>query len=576
MRATYIMIAVGLAACGPSSKPSVDGTAPPEPSTHDRSARQLDATYGQILRMWPSTGVGLGYHDEYDGKLPEVGRVELERKLGVLRGAIEQLESIERQDLDDTQVIERDVLLAKMRALVFSWDVNAEPYRSPQFYVWALGLSAYVSRDYAPVEVRARGVIGISLGAPHFIDQAIANLASPMPRTWVDTALMQTRGLIAFASEDVVRELSGLDAATDAELNDALEKYRAALTIYAEFLEAARESATDDFALGEAKFLQMLSELEGLETDMATLRDIAARDQKRNTDAAMAAAREIDPDADPRTVIDGVKNEKPPIDGVLAEAIRQTDAMRTFLVDNDIVTIPSDHVAEIRDTPAFMRFNFAFLSSPGPFETKALPAFYYITPSDPSWPIEEQQAYVPSFGDLLFTSIHEVWPGHFLHGLHKKTVEAAILKSFCTYSMSEGWAHYTEEMMWEAGVGGGDPRVHIGQLGDALLRNARFTSALGLHTQNMTVDESIAVFRTVAFSDPVTARQQAVRGTFDPGYLNYTLGKLMIKKLRDDYEAHAGDAYTLRSFHDAFLSYGCAPIPVIRRAMLGDDAGPAL
>ncbi len=169
-----------------------------------------------------------------------------------------------------------------------------------------------------------------------------------------------------------------------------------------------------------------------------------------------------------------------------------------------------------------------------------------------------------------------MWPGHFLHYLHRKQNRSRILRSFCTYSMGEGWAHYAEEMMHEEGAGGGDPTLAVGQLTDALLRNARYLSAIGLHTKGMKVEESVAIFEGKAFADKPTARQQAVRGTFDPGYLNYTLGKLMIRKLREDWKARMGSQYSLKAFHDQFLSYGCAPVPVIRRAMLGPDAGPAL
>jgi len=269
-------------------------------------------------------------------------------------------------------------------------------------------------------------------------------------------------------------------------------------------------------------------------------------------------------------------NDKPDIDKVISEATAQSADMRKFLIDHEVVSIPSEDKAEVRESPPFMRWNFAFLDSAGPFESKPLPSFYYISPPDPKWPKAEQLAYIPFRGDLLFTTVHELWPGHFLHALHMKKNESKVLKTFGSYSMSEGWAHYAEEMMWDAGVGDGDPKVRIGMLQNALLRNVRFVSAIGLHTGDMTVDQSMAMFETKAFADKGNARQQAVRGTFDPGYLNYTLGKLMIRKLHDDWKAMKGSDYSLGAFHDEFLSYGGAPVPVIRRFMLGDDAGPAL
>lgn len=169
-----------------------------------------------------------------------------------------------------------------------------------------------------------------------------------------------------------------------------------------------------------------------------------------------------------------------------------------------------------------------------------------------------------------------MWPGHFLHHLHAKKSPSKVARTLCTYSMSEGWAHYAEEMMFDAGLGDGDPRVRVGMLVNALLRDARFLSSIGLHTEGMTVEESKAMFVERGYQDEGTARQQAYRGTFDPGYLNYTLGKLMIRKLHDDWRAAQGDAYSLQGFHDTFLSYQCLPVPVIREQMLGPDAGPAL
>jgi hypothetical protein len=339
------------------------------------------------------------------------------------------------------------------------------------------------------------------------------------------------------------------------------------------FLGERLPLATDDFALGEARFLAAL-ETQGVRKDLAALRALADRTLARDLAALEAEARRIDPTKPVRDVVDALP--KPPADGVLGEARRQAADMRRWLVDRAVVSIPSDDVAEVRETPPYMRWNFAFLDSGGPFERAAVPAFYFITPPDPTWPREQQLGYIPPTSGLLFTTVHEVWPGHFLHGLHIKKNESRVLRSFCTYSTSEGWAHYTEEMMWRSGVGAGDPRAHIGQLLEALLRDVRFVSAIGLHTGGMTVTQSAALFRDKAMVDEMTAEQQARRGTFDPLYLSYTIGKLMIMKLHDDWQRKAGKAYSLRAFHDELLSYACLPLPVIRREMLGAGAGPEL
>jgi hypothetical protein len=296
-----------------------------------------------------------------------------------------------------------------------------------------------------------------------FLENAHSNLEERIPRTWLQTALLQTRGSMECLRGDVRQAMAGLSEPQLAQqLHAALERMVAALGRNEQFLEGRLARATDAFALG-------------------------------------------------------------------------------------------------------------------PFEKEALPSFYYISPPDPSWPREQQLAYLPGRTDLLAVSIHEVWPGHFLQHLHQEQVDSRILQSFSNSPFTEGWAHYTEEMMvWDAGFRRQDPAVQVGVLVTALLRNVRFLAAIGLHTQGMTAEEAERLFREKAFQDVGNARQQAVRGTFDPMYLSYTLGKLMIYKLREDWRARVGEAFSLKDFHDRFLSYGSAPIPTIRRAMLGEDAGPAL
>ena len=239
------------------------------------------------------------------------------------------------------------------------------------------------------------------------------------------------------------------------------------------------------------------------------------------------------------------------------------------------MTIPGTEEAQVDEAPPYQRWNFAYIDIPGPYE-KGLPSVYYISPPDPKWPPAEQKAYLPGKASLLFTSAHEVWPGHFLQFLHANRVPSKFGQIFVGYAYAEGWAHYAEEMMWESGFGANDPETHVGQLTEALLRNVRFLSAIGLHTGHMTVAESDKMFRESAFADAGDAKQQAARGTFDPAYLNYTMGKLMIRKLRDDWTATHGGRAGWHDFHDQFLSYGGPPIPLVRTAMLGASAGPPL
>jgi hypothetical protein len=296
----------------------------------------------------------------------------------------------------------------------------------------------------------------------------------------------------------------------------------------------------------------------------------------RNQRALLEAAHAFAPDKPLADALAAATADRPPASEVVALGREQVVTLRAFLDAHPIVSIPSDEQAEVGESPPFLRMNFASINQPGVFETRPLPSFYFISPPDPKWSEAQQLAYVPSRHGLLFTTIHEVWPGHFLDRLRRVRLTSKILRSFGSYASNEGWAHYAEEMMWDEGVAGKEPRAHIAQLLQALMRDGRMLSAIGLHTQGMTVADAQKLFVEQAFQDVGTARQQATRGTLDPMYLNYTLGKLMISKLRADWQTKMGAAYSLRAFHDHFLSYGDAPLPLIRRAMLGDDSGSLL
>jgi uncharacterized protein (DUF885 family) len=263
--------------------------------------------------------------------------------------------------------------------------------------------------------------------------------------------------------------------------------------------------------------------------------------------------------------------EDKPAAGPVAEARAQVSELKQFVLKEQLVSIPGPEEARVEEAPPYKRWNQAYIEIPGPYEV-GLPSTYYIAPPDPAWTEEERKGYLPGRMDLLFITVHEVWPGHFLQFLHANRVARPLGRVFVGYAFAEGWAHYAEELTWEAGLHKEDPRAHVGQLLNALLRDARLLSALGLHTGGMTVEQSEQLFRERALVDPANARQQAARGTFDPAYLNYTLGKLIIRKLREDWTSTRGGRAAYRAFHDRLLSYGGPPLPLVREAMLGSAA----
>jgi hypothetical protein len=364
------------------------------------------------------------------------------------------------------------------------------------------------------------------------------------------------------------------DAALQAQLREANAGAIQAMKDLDAWFVSLERTATNGYAIGAARFAEMTWATERVDVPVARLKEIGERDMERNLAALREACARYDPGKSLTDCTEKVKAEKPP-EGPVAAAQKQLDGLRAFIVSHKVVTIPGPEQARVAEAPPYQRWNAAYINIPGPYE-KNLPSTYYIAPPDPAWTPKEQNDYIPGKADLLFISVHEVWPGHFLQFLHANRARSKLGRIFTSYAFAEGWAHYSEEMMWEVGLNDGDPATHVGQILNALLRDARYLSAIGLHTGGMTVAESEALFRDKAFQDAGNARQQAARGTFDPGYGNYTLGKLMIRKLRDDWTATRGGRAAWQAFHDELLSHGSPPLPVVRKVMLGPDSGPPL
>lgn len=535
----------------------------------------------ETFRAQPAFAVSAGRH-EFDGQLPDWSAAGIERERARLRDARAVAATFDAESLSAGQRFERDYLLSVIDGQLF-WLEDAEaPFRNPTWYIDQMDPEVYLSRPYAPLDVRMAGYVGYARAIPEAAANIRANLRTPLPRTFVDRAVDAFGGFAEFYRSEVPAVFAAVD---DPDLQAKFAKANGAAAAAADELrdwfEAQREQANDDFALGEELFTRMLRMTERVELPLADIEAAGRADLERNRGALEQACAELLPGSPIRACIDRTASDKPE-GGAVARARAQLTELRGFVIANDVVGIPGPEEARVEEAPPYNRANSAYISIPGPYE-HGLPSTYYVAPPDPAWSEAERAAYVPGEADLLFTSVHEVWPGHFLQFLYSNRNPSKIASLFVGYGFAEGWAHYSEEMMWEMGLGKGDPEIHIGQLTNALLRDVRLLSAIGLHTGGMTVEQSEQLFLESAFQDPGNARQQAARGTYDPAYLNYTLGKLMIRKLRSDWLArqpqaegrapHAG----WRAFHDAFLAYGGPPIPLVRRQLLGpDDRGPLL
>jgi uncharacterized protein (DUF885 family) len=520
---------------------------------------------------------------EYAGRFPDWSAQGIAAEITRLKSVAAQADAFEDAKLTDAQRFERDYLLAVVDRNLF-WLEQAEwPFRNPTFYFdWNLDFltpDPYLTKPYAPLDQRLQDFTKWLANIPAATAQIRENLRTPMPRTWIDEGVARFGGMVRFLRDDAPQVFKDVkDPALRKSFADANARAQAAFQELTDWLQTLHATQTEDFATGAPLFTAMLKRTERVDVPLERLQKLGQADLARNLAALDEACKEYAPARDRKGCI-ALMNSDRPIGGAVEGARRQLDLLRAFIVDRRLATIPSDDRILVDQAPPYQATNFAYINPAGPYDV-AMPSIYYIAPPDPSWPKAEQDAYTPGLAILMATSVHEVWPGHFLHSLHSNRVESPIGRLFLGYAYTEGWAHYSEEMMWAAGLTGdlkgGRAEYRVGQLSGALLRDVRFVCAIGLHTQGMKVEECERMFRDQAFQDPGNARQQAARGTYDPGYLNYTLGKLMIRKLRDDWTATRGGRDAWGTFHDTLLSFGGPPVPMVRRKMLGENAGPAL
>jgi uncharacterized protein (DUF885 family) len=364
------------------------------------------------------------------------------------------------------------------------------------------------------------------------------------------------------------------------DLADAAADASTAIGGYIDYLEkdlAPRSKAT--FRLGRERFERKMQLDEGLTLNADRLLAIAMRELHTTQDEFRRAASRLN-GGDPLAAWAKLKRDHPPAGKLVPAAQEQLAELVDFINRERIITIPAGAPIEVAATPRFYRWTFASMWTPGPFEARPLRAFYYITDVDPAWPAERQDEHLRDFnyGALWSISMHEVFPGHFLHYQHLRQVESKLRKSilFSSTAVVEGWAHYCEQMMVDAGFRRNDPSVRLGQLAESLIRLCRLVVGIRLHCEDLSVEQGVRFFREEAFLEEAAARREAERGTFDPSYILYTVGKLMVLKLREDYKAQAGAGFSLRQFHDRFLANGTVPGWLHRALMLGESNGEIL
>ncbi|PYR60233.1 MAG: hypothetical protein DMF91_12705 [Acidobacteria bacterium] len=541
----------------------------------------VDDVLGYLHEMHPTLATLDGVHT-HDDLLEDFSRQAVEAESHALAGYLRRLDEIKPEGLTDIERLEHRMLRANLQGRMFeledirTWDKN------PQYYadILASSIAGQALFTYAPAAERARRVLSKLRQTPRLIQAARDNIKDP-PGIFVKVGLETLRGALKFIENDLPRAFATVDDLhLLGDLADAQTEASQAIGAYLQYLETdVSPRARASFRLGRDKFERKLKLEEGLAVPIDRLLTIATRELKATQEAFKSLAGRMN-GGDPLETWARTKAKHPAPGELIAVGREQLDELVTFLERQSLITLPPGEPITVAPTPEFYRWSFASMWTPGPFETKPTRAYYYLTDIDPSWPADRQDEHLRDFNfpTLWSISIHEVYPGHFLHYQHLRRVESKTRKSimFAPASFVEGWAHYCEQMMIEAGFGRQDYGVALGQLAEALIRLARFIVGIKLHTEDMSVEQGVRFFRDEAFLEEASARREAERGTFDPTYLVYTAGKLMLLKLRQDYKQQTGKAFSLRTFHDTLLANGTAPFWLHRQLMLGQDDGNLL
>lgn len=565
-------IAAMLSSCNQTGEKKTSGTAP------DSVFVKLSNEFLEGFLAWrPQLGTYLGLH-EYDGKIKNYSKASLEAELSRLKEYEQKLAAFPDDSLSQELNFDYRILLSAIRQEIFSFENLGVYVKNPMTYAGSLDLNIYVQRDFASLPDRMRYIIAIEEKSPEIFAAARENLADSLAKPYVETAILIARGSADFLEKQLAEALRQVE---DDSLQKAFARSNQLAVIelknFVTYLEKEKLSKVHNkYAIGKENYQKMLLYNEMLTLTPEAILAMGLDELKKEQELFAEVAKTIDPTKKPIEVFEALKKDHPTAENLIPEAKKNLETIRQFLVDKKIITIPSEVRVTLKETPQYARStSTASMDTPGPFEKKATEAFYYITPVEKNWTAKQKDEWLSQFNYYVtdIISIHEAYPGHYVQFLHLNASGATkIKKIFGSYAFVEGWAHYTEKMMIEEGFGAKDPitaaKYHLAQLDEALLRLCRLCVSVKTHCEGMSLADATRFFQENAYYEYKPAYQEALRGTFDPGYLSYTLGKLQILQLREDYKKQEGANFSLQKFHDTLLDNGMPPVELIREVMI--------
>lgn len=575
-RLTLVLMLLG--ACSGAASSSAGAPAGPadrKPGAADETfSRFVDSYFEADSRYSPTGAVANGFH-AYDAQIEDRSRARIEQRIAELHGFVDRLGQLDRAALGFDNAIDSQVIEAQIKSELLSLETLRLWVTNPMGYAGLPGgaIDALMKRDFAPKKDRLRAMVARLRGVPAIFAAARANVADPA-REFTDVALGMAKGTSGFFAGPVAtwaRDAAGGDAALLAEFEAANGTAIAASRGFVDWLQNdLLPRSNGAYAIGEARFLEKLKDDEMVELPLADLLAKGEANLEKDHDAFVATAKLIDANKSAAQVMAILGNDHPTADDLIPSVGRSLEAARQFVIDKDLVTIPSEVRPRVEPTPPYARgTGYASMDTPGPYETRATEAFYYVEPVEPEWDAKHKDEHLRLFNPPVvgLINVHEAFPGHYVQFLYSPRYPTKTRKLLSAGSNAEGWAHYSEQMMVDHGFGGGDPRIRLAQLEEALLRDCRYVVGIKLHTKGLTVADGAKIFTERCFQEPAVAYVEARRGTFNPTYLYYTLGKLEIQELAADYMREKGA--TLKQFHDAFIAQGTLPIPLVRRILLG-------
>lgn len=534
--------------------------------SNDRLTELENEVYTLGFSIRPDYAIFLGLHD-YDGLLPQFSAEVVNKWTVKAKELVERLKQTDTTGLDERRTLDRELLVMLLEKALFDFQELRIHIEDPIAYSSSLNVQTYIARNYAPAEQRAKAITKHLKAIPDFLQTARKNLSQTLPKPHIKVSIEILKGTPAnFHEAQRLLETVSVDLRREFEEAEA-----AAIKAIQEFAKSLEEEylprAKDDFALGNEKLSRLLWVNERIETPLQDVLEVGMGDTEENKRELLELVKKIDSSKSPKEILSQIALAHSTAESLIKDTADLLEELRQYVIDQNLVSIPSEERCKVTETPTFARAIFtAAMDSPGPFETGSKQALYYVTPVDPAWSKERQEEWLRylNTASLKAISIHEAYPGHYVQFLHLKHLKTRASKSFFSYAFVEGWAHYCEEMLLLEKYGAGDVGLKIAQLKAALVRDCRYVCSIKMHTRQFTLEQATQFFVENAFMDRLPAEREALRGTFDPGYYSYTLGKIFIKRTKEKYLTDHPNT-SLKSFHDSLLSLGSPPVGLLEK-----------